>query len=102
MHTNVDHIDTGIINWVEADLVTHTVPTVRDNRYQMTFPETENAVSFIGMKCSNLAYGGMIVAIMTLAVFAGGANTFHHNAETVEQSSTALSQETDEKAEIEV
>ena len=70
----------------------------------MTFPETENAVSFVGMKGSNLAYlgGGMIVAIMALAVFAGGANACHHNAETVEQNSTELPQEPDEKTEIEV
>ena len=70
----------------------------------MTFPETENAVSFIGMKRSNLAYldGGVIVAIMALAVFAGGANACHHSAETVEQTSTELPQETDGKTEIEV
>ena len=70
----------------------------------MTFPETENAVSFIGMKRSNLAYlgGGVIVAIMALAVFAGGTNVCHHNAETVEQTSRELPQGTDEKTEIEV
>ena len=70
----------------------------------MTFPETENAVSFIGMKRSNLAYldSGVIVAIMALAIFAGGAKACHHNAETVEQTSTELPQETDEKTEIEV
>ena len=68
----------------------------------MTCPETENAVSFIGMKRSNLAYlgGGMIVAIMALAVFAGGANACHHNAETVEQTSTEPPQAADEKTEI--
>ena len=70
----------------------------------MRFPETENAVSFIGMKLSNLAYlgGGVIVTIMALAVFAGGSNACHHNSETVEQTSTELPQETDEKTEIEV
>ena len=70
----------------------------------MTLPETEKAVSFIGMKRSNLAYpgGGVIVAIISLAVFAGSANACHHNAETVEQTSTELPQETDEKTEIEV
>ena len=70
----------------------------------MTFPETENAVSFIGMERSNLAYlgGGVIVAIMALVVFAGGANACHHNAETAEQTSTEPPQETDEKTEIEV
>ena len=70
----------------------------------MTCPETENTVSFIGMKLSNLDYlvGGVIVAIMAIAVFAGGGNACHHNAETVEQTSTELPQETDEKTEIEV
>ena len=70
----------------------------------MTCPESENDVSFIGMKRSNLAYltGGMIVAVMALAVVAGGANACHHNAETVEQSSRELPQEADEKTEIEV
>ena len=70
----------------------------------MTFPETENAVSFIGIKRSNLAFldGGVIVAIVTLAVFTGGANACHPNAETVEQTATELPQETDEKREIEV
>ena len=68
----------------------------------MTSPETENAVSFIGMKRSNLAYldGGMIVAIMAIAVFAVGANACYHNAETVEQTSTELPQAADEKTEI--
>ena len=70
----------------------------------MTFPEKENAVSVIGMKRSNLAYlgRGVIVAMMALAVFAGGANACHHNAETMEQISTEPPQETDEKTEIEV
>ena len=56
------------------------------------------------MERSNLAYlgGGVIVAIMALAVFAGGTNACNHNAETVEQTSTELPQETDEKTEIEV
>ena len=41
----------------------------------MTCPEPENAISFAGMKCP-LAYigGGVIVAVMFLAVFVGGAN----------------------------
>ena len=70
----------------------------------MTCPETENAVSFIGMKRSNLANlgGGVIVAIMALAVFAGGANACHHNAEIMEKTSAEPPQETDEKTEIEV
>ena len=43
--------------------------------YQMTYLDPENVVSFVGMKKS-LAYigGGMIVAVMFLAVFIGGAN----------------------------
>ena len=54
------------------------------------------------MKRSNIAYldGGVIVAIMALAVFTGGANACHHNAETVEQTSTELPQAADEKTEI--
>ena len=41
----------------------------------MTYLDTEAAISFIGMK-NSLAYigGGIIVAIMFLAVFVGGAN----------------------------
>ena len=43
--------------------------------YQMTYLDPENVVSFVGMKHS-LGYigGGMIVAVMFLAVFIGGAN----------------------------
>ena len=43
--------------------------------YQMTCLSPENVVSFVGMK-NSLAYigGGMIVAVMFLAVFIGGAN----------------------------
>ena len=43
--------------------------------YQMTCLSPENVVSFVGMK-NSLAYigGGLIVAIMFLAVFVGGAN----------------------------
>ena len=70
----------------------------------MTCPVTENAVSFIGMKRSNLANlgGGVIVAIIALAFLAGGASACHHNGETVAQTSTKLPQGTDEKNEIEV
>ena len=28
LHTNVDNVDTGVIKGIEADLVTHTLPTV--------------------------------------------------------------------------
>ena len=54
------------------------------------------------MKRSNIAYldGGVIVAIMALAVFTGGANACHHNTETVEQTSTEPPQAADEKTEI--
>ena len=43
--------------------------------YQMTYIGPENDVSFVGMK-NSLAYigGGVIVAVMFLAVFVGGAN----------------------------
>ena len=43
--------------------------------YQMTCLSPENVVGFVGMK-NSLAYigGGVIVAIMFLAVFVGGAN----------------------------
>ena len=43
--------------------------------YQMTCLSPENVVRFAGMKIS-LAYigGGVIVAIMFLAVFVGGSN----------------------------
>ena len=43
--------------------------------YQMAFLSPETVVSFVGMK-NSLAYigGGVIVAIMFLAVFVGGAN----------------------------
>ena len=43
--------------------------------YQMTCPVSENAIRFTGMK-NHLAYigGGVIVAVMFLAVFVGGAN----------------------------
>ena len=41
----------------------------------MTCPVSENAISFAGMK-NHLAYigGGVIVAVIFLAVFVGGAN----------------------------
>ena len=43
--------------------------------YQMTCPGAENAVKFADMKFP-IAYlgGGVIVAVMFLAVFVGGAN----------------------------
>ena len=71
--------------------------------YQMTCPGTQNAVSVSGMKLPNLAYigGSVIVAIMALAVFVGGANACHHSAESAEQTSAELPQTAGEKAEVE-
>ena len=78
----------------------------------MTRSDSENAVSFIGMKHLDSAffsgsYGVLrgrvamvIAAIMFALVFAGGANACHHNAETAEQTSTEVPQKT-EKTEVE-
>ena len=54
------------------------------------------------MKLENSAYigGGVIVAIMFLAVFVGGANACHHSAETAEQNSTKVPQKAVEKTEV--
>ena len=69
----------------------------------MTCPVSENAVSFAEMKHLSPAYigGSVIVAVMFLAVFVGGANACHHNAETAEQTSTEVPQKADEKAVVE-
>ena len=69
----------------------------------MTFPGSENTVSVDSMKFPSTAYigGGVIVAIMFLAVFVGGANACHHSAETAEQTSTEVPQKVDEKTEVE-
>ena len=66
------------LNWVNADQGTHIVPKgliCALTLYQMTCPEAKNSVSFAVMK-NSLAYisGGVIVAVMFLAVFVGGAN----------------------------
>ena len=78
----------------------------------MTRSDSENAVSFTGMKHLDSAffsgsYGVLrgrvavvIAAIMFALVFAGGANACHHNAETAEQTSTEVPQKT-EKTEVE-
>ena len=65
----------------------------------MTCPVSQNVVSFSGMKHLIPAYigGSVIVAVMFLAVFVGGANACHHNAETAEQTSTEAPQKADEK-----
>ena len=54
------------------------------------------------MKHLSPAYigGCVIVAVMFLAVFVGGANACHHNADTAEQTSTEVPQKT-EKTEVE-
>ena len=56
------------------------------------------------MKYMNPAYigGTVIVAIMALAVFVGGANACHHSPESAEKTSMEAPQKTDEKAEVEV
>ena len=78
----------------------------------MTRSDSENAVSFTGMKHLDSAffsgsYGVLrgraavvIAAIMFALVFIGGANACHHNAETAEQISTEVPQKT-EKTEVE-
>ena len=55
------------------------------------------------MKLPNSAYigGGVIVAIMFLAVFVGGANACHHSAERAEQTFTDAPQKADKKTEVE-
>ena len=70
----------------------------------MTYQRSENAVSVVSMKHLNPAYigGTVIVAIMALAVFVGGANACHHSPESAETTSTEAAQKTDEKAEVEV
>ena len=77
----------------------------------MTCLGVQQAVSFIGMKHLNTAditgsYGvlrvraaAVIAAIMAVLVFVGGANAYHHNAETGEQTSTELPRKADEKTE---
>ena len=75
----------------------------------MTRLLVQNAVSFTGMKHLNTvdisaSYGVLrvraavvIAAVMAVLVFVGGANACHHNAETVEQTSTEVPQKADEK-----
>ena len=69
----------------------------------MTCQVSEKAVRVFGMKHLTPVYigGGVIVAIMALAVFVGGANACHHNAETAEQTSTEVPQKVDEKTAVE-
>ena len=56
------------------------------------------------MKYMNPAYigGTVIVAIMALAVFVGGANACHHSPESAEKTSMEAPHKTDEKVEVEV
>ena len=70
----------------------------------MTCPGTENTVSFIGMKFPNLAYigGGVIVAVMFLAVFIGGANAGDcPRGKSVEPNAVEAHHNSDEKADVE-
>ena len=69
----------------------------------MTCPGSENAVGVIVMKLPNSAYigGGVIVAIMFMAVFVGGANACHQSAETADQTSTEVPHKADRKTEVE-
>ena len=55
------------------------------------------------MKQLSPAYigGSLIVAVMFLAVFVGGANACHHHAETDEQTSTEISQKAHVKTKVE-
>ena len=71
--------------------------------YQMTCPEPEDAISLAGMK-NPLAYigGGVIVAVMFLAVFVGGANAGDcPRSKSAEAFSTESHQKADEKTEVE-
>ena len=70
----------------------------------MTCPGTKNTVSFIGMKSPNLAYigGGVIVAVMFLAVFIGGANAGDcPRSKSVEVNAVEAHHKADEKGEVE-
>ena len=70
----------------------------------MTCQGTENVVSVIGMKFPNLACigGGVIVAVMFLAVFIGGANAGDcPRGKSVEANSVEAHHKADEKAEVE-
>ena len=55
------------------------------------------------MKFPNPAYigGCVIVAIMFLAVFVGGANACHHSAESAEKTSIEVPLKADDKTEVE-
>ena len=70
----------------------------------MTCQGTENAVNVIGMKFTNLAYigGGVIVAVMFLAVFIGGANAGDcPRGNSVEANAVEVHHNAAEKAEVE-
>ena len=51
----------------------------------------------------NIAFfgGTVIIAIMVMAAFANVANACHHNAETVEQTSTEAPRKDEQKSEVE-
>ena len=70
----------------------------------MTCPRIENSVKFFSMKFPNSAYigGGVIVAVMFLAVFIGGANAGDcPRGKSVEANSVEVHHKADEKAEVE-
>ena len=70
----------------------------------MTCQGTENVVSVIGMKFPNLAYigGGVIVAVMFLAVFIGGANAGDcPRGKSVEVNAVEAHHNSDEKSDVE-
>ena len=69
----------------------------------MTSPGSENAVRVHTMKFPSPACvgGAVIVAIMALAVFVGGANACHHSSELAEKTSLELLPKADENTEVE-
>ena len=69
----------------------------------MTCQGAENVVSVVGMKFPNLAYigGGVIVAVMFLAVFIGGANAGDcPRGNSVEANAVEAHHSSDEKADV--
>ena len=70
----------------------------------MTCPRSENSVNVFYMKIRNSAYigGGVIVAVMFLAVFIGGANAGDcPRGKSVEANCVEVQHKADEKTEVE-
>lgn len=70
----------------------------------MTCQRADNVVSVYGMKFPNLAYigGGVIVAVMFLAVFIGGANAGDcPRGKSVEPNAVEAHHNSNEKADVE-